>query len=558
MSRLVAHPLLLALLLAVAVRILPATDNYVIGGDEALYLTLGGHLAAGDGFTADGIHPHSEFDPGYPLFAALIYRVTNTIPYDAALTANDVLRLELPARLNLLVLGALLVIPIYFMAQAFRPGDRALAIRAALLTATVPAIALGVPNFEAVSEQLYSLALWSGWLFLWLGLTRSKSHFFLASGIAFGLAHLTRWEGLVSAGTAVIVAMVWLWHKRRLTIQLNGTAQQSDSIKQSGSEIAENYNWTRSKIGAAILSLIAGVLLLAAPYALYQTARTGSVFSTKSIVHQLHGEALASNDPFAWEKAYDNYERVRDNPGLYPPLPVYLWENRTQTAINYARNTINQLRLILTSPTFLFVLWLPFAILGMRQFRRSQNLFLAATLTPALVFPLSVVDARYLLPLVPAGMIWTASGLMVTDRWLGERAPRLGGLIRRPITTALLAGFVICDLVAMFLIPRPTEYRSAGLALRGVLPPHAPVLMRRRPIAFYANVSYESLPFSDLPGVLDYARQKTSEYFIVDARTTPMVRPQLAYLLNDYTSPQVSVAFKSGETPRVIVYRILR
>lgn len=558
MSRLVAHPLFLAVLLAVLVRVLPATYNYVIGGDEGLYLTLGGHLAAGDGFTADGIHPHSEFDPGYPLFAALIYRLTNIIPYDAALTANDVLWMELPARVNLLILGALLVVPVYFLAQEFRPGDRALASRAALLTATVPALTLGVPNFEAASEQLYALALWSGWLFLWLGLTHSRSRFFLASGVAFGLAHLTRWEGLVSAGTAVLVAMVWLWYRRRLTIQSDWRAQRSDSIEQSEIEKAESSRWTPTRIGIAIGSLIIGVLCFAAPYALYQTARTGSVFSTKSIVHQLHGEALASSDPYAWEKVYDNYERVRDNPGLYPPLPVYLWENRTQTAINYARNTINQLRLLLTSPTFLFVLWLPFAILGARQFRRTQNLFLAATLTPALVFPLSVVDARYLLPLIPAGMIWTSRGLMVADEWLRERVHRLGGLIHRPVTAAFLAGFVLCDVVAMFLIPRPTEYRSAGLALRGVLPPHAPVLMRRRPIAFYANVSYESLPFSGLSGVLDYARQKGSEYFIVDARTTPLVRPQLAYLLNDYSTPQVSVAFKSAEAPRVIVYRILR
>src|SRR5581483_8551015 len=105
MRRIVLHPLTLALLLAVCVRILPATWNYVIGGDEALYLVLGGHLAAGDGFTADGVHPHSEFDPGYPLFAAVVYKLTGILPYSPLVTAADVFWLELPARLNILLLG---------------------------------------------------------------------------------------------------------------------------------------------------------------------------------------------------------------------------------------------------------------------------------------------------------------------------------------------------------------------------------------------------------------------------------------------------------------------
>ena len=137
-----AHiPLFLALALALSVRILPASYNFVIGTDEALYLTLGGHLAAGDGFTADGIHAHSEFDPGYPLFAALIYRLTNTIPFDPSRTANDVLLLELPARLNIILLGSLLVVPIYFLARELVLDDQRanFSTRAALLIATVPA-----------------------------------------------------------------------------------------------------------------------------------------------------------------------------------------------------------------------------------------------------------------------------------------------------------------------------------------------------------------------------------------------------------------------------------
>ena len=136
------------------------------------------------------------------------------------------------------------------------------------------------------------------------------------------MAHLTRWEGLVSAGMAVVITIVWVLADRHREHEQGATFLK--------------------RALASVVLLIGGIFLLAAPYAAYQTALTGSVFSTKSIVHQLHGEALASPDPFAWEKSYANYELVRDNPGLYPPLPIYLWEHREQTAINYVRNTVAQ------------------------------------------------------------------------------------------------------------------------------------------------------------------------------------------------------------------------
>lgn len=524
-------------LLAFAVRILPAAYNFVIGTDEALYLTLAGHLAAGDGFTADGIHPHSEFDPGYPMFAALVYRALDTVPFDPSLTAKDVWKIELPALLNILLLGSLLVVPIYFLAREMNPEKNS-GLRAALLTAVVPALALGVPNLEAASEQLFTLALWSGWLFMWLALTRRKWFWFFLSGLAFGVAHLTRWEGLVSAGIAVLVALIWFLYEQRA------------------------HFVSLSRAAASLVLLLGGVSVLAAPYALYQTARTGSVFSTKSIVHQLHGEALASPDPFAWEKSYANYERVRENPGLYPPLPIYLWEHRAQTALNYLRNTFTQLGVLVTSPTFLFLLWLPFAIIGACKSTRAQNLFLLATLFPALIFPISVVDARYLLPLVPAGMIWAARGLAIADARLAHRVSQIASrrsrfthrVSRIALSTLLILFFTAADLTAIFFIPRPTEFRAAGLELRGVLEPHAPVLMRKRQIAFYANVSYESIPFSDLQGVFEYAKIKNASYFELDARTTPGTRPQLIYLLDGIPRRPLEIVYNQHH---VIVYKIL-
>jgi hypothetical protein len=234
------------------------------------------------------------------------------------------------------------------------------------------------------------------------------------------------------------------------------------------------------------------------------------------------------------------------------------------------------MRLLFTSPTFLFILWFPFAVLGAFQFNRKQNLFLAATLAPALIFPLSVIDGRYLLPLLPAGMLWAARGLIVADNkvaqtlslWVHRRSEaelarwsaslkRLAFLNRNLVTLVLLALFVAADIGAMFFIPRPTEFRTAGLALRGTLAAQSPVLMRKRQLGFYANVNYESLPFSDLQGVFDYAAQKRATYFELDSRTTPETRPQLAYLLQQPAPASVQIIYDAPKNQRVMIFRIL-
>jgi hypothetical protein len=153
-------------------------------------------------------------------------------------------------------------------------------------------------------------------------------------------------------------------------------------------------------------------------------------------------------------------------------------------------------------------------------------------------------------------MIWTARGLTALKdrsikRWSGES-------IARGATIGLIAMCVASDIGAMFFIPRPIEYRTAGLALRGQIQTNRPVLMRKRQIAFYSNTAYDWLPFSGLPGVLDYAQLNGADYFVIDSDTTPVVRPQLTYLLAPSNAPpSIAVFYETGSAnDKVIVYQI--
>jgi dolichyl-phosphate-mannose-protein mannosyltransferase len=542
--------------LAVGVRWLPATVNFVIGTDEALYLTLARNLAAGRGFTEDGVTPHTEFAPGYPFFAALIYKLGG--------------RLELPAQINILLFGSLLVAPVYSLAHEL--ADAPTARRAALLAALLPALALSVPNFEAPTEQIYSFFLWSGWLFLWRALkTRPDWKNAALAGACLGLAHITRLEGLlfIFLGALTLLGRA-LYEVRRQPH--SGSRFKLHSLPVTSPPpprpLARSGIWP---LGFGIFVLSAS--LFALPYALYIHAHTGLWLAPKALLHQYHGEALRSGDPLVFEAAYADYEYNRSHLSELPGMLEYLWQNRADLPGFYVRNALAELRQAFTSVSFMLILWLPLTVWGAVQLWKSEGgpakgLFLGLTVLPALIYPLSVVDPRYLLPLLPGAMIVTAIGLQPS---VVTRQPlfvtRSGHAQRSLIvsrSSIVISSFVIlfltADLLGPFLIPRPVEYKRLGVWMRehGIGGGDVAVLARKRQPAFYAGVRWEWLPLADTNGMLAYAASHRAQYVVIDERTAPTLRPQLAYLLNPAQAPAMLKVVHVEETgKKIVLYQIV-
>ncbi len=504
------HPLWSLFGLALAVRILPATFRFVISTDEGLFLTLGQNLAAGLGYTSDGRTLQVDFPPGYPLVAAVIYGFGGG--------------LELPSKINLLAFGSLLPLPVFWLARQL--GDEKTAFRSGLFTALLPGLALGQVNFEASAEQLYSLLLYTGWAALGWGVTRRRALAFGLAGLAVGAAHLVRWEGLILGllGAGVIA----------LTL--------------------------RRALLLPTLLFWSGLGLFAVPYGLFLYQHTGSFVSPKTTITQLHGAALDANasDPYALEKAYEVYEAYLADPTIRPSPAT---ENRAALLRRYLGNVLLELRLWLTSVSLMTIVWLVPAAIGLWVIERKRALFLVLLFIPLAAIPASVVDPRYFLPTLPAALIFAAYGWA----WLGERLPTLHlaeRLASRPVplvstlVAATLAVFIVGDLAGPFLYPRPTEYRLAGLTLRGQLPQGAHMLARKRQVAFYAGATWEWLPFADLEGVLEYADSHAADYLVIDEFTTPALRPQLAYLLDPANAPPGLKPVYYDETGGVVVYQI--
>jgi hypothetical protein len=543
----ITHPLLLILVAALAVRVLPATVNFVIGTDEALYLTLGQNLAAGRGFTEDGVTPHTEFAPGYPLFAALVYGLGGG--------------LELPAQINLLVFGALLALPIYGLARELA-GDR-VARRAAWLTAVLPALALSVPNFEAPTEQLYSLFLWSGWFFLWRALkSAGRWQESALAGLCLGLAHLTRIEGLLFILLGIM--LILFCGLRRPAHSEITPGSLSSFILHPSSPFGPRDPARRGET-----AFIVSAALFALPYALYVHAHTGLWLAPKGVLHQYHGEALRSDDPLVFEAAYAEYEYNRQHLDELPGILEYLWQNRDALPGFYFRNAVAELRQAFTSLSFMLVLWLPFALWGALKLWRTPTgpgrvAFLGLTCLPALIYPLSVVDPRYLLPLLPGAVILTAVGLEPEAR-AASPTSRFNLPSRSPVisfgiwTLGFGILFLSADLLGPFLIPRPVEYKALGEWMRanGVAAGET-VLARKRQAPFYAGARWEWLPLTDTTGLLPYAAERGAQYVVIDERTAPTLRPELAYLLDPQAAPEhlELVIIMGDEGRRVVLYRL--
>jgi 4-amino-4-deoxy-L-arabinose transferase-like glycosyltransferase len=504
---LVDHPWWLLIGVALIMRILPVTVRFVIGSDEGLFLTLGQNLAAGRGYTGDGLTTQIDFPPGFALFAAAVYRLGGY--------------LELPAHLNILVIGSLLPLPIYWLARQL--SDAKTALLAGLLVALHPALVLSQGNLESVAEQPYGLLLYTAWGLLWWGFNRRRGWIFGLAGVLVGLAHLVRWEGIIMGLIAVVIIVIAL---------------------------------RRTAVGPVLLFLT-GLALFAVPYGWYLYQHTGSILSPKTMLTQLHAAALDAsvNDPFAFERSfYEPYEIWLAHP-TQPPEVVA--ESRTAALRRYAGNVWLEARLWFTSFSFMTIFWIvPFGF-GLWAMGRKQTLFLLPLFIPLAFIPASVVDPRYFLIPLPILMIFTARGWM----WLQDKLPSLRlPLVPQPVSLAMLwlgatlVLFILASLSGPFLYPRPVEYRRAGLALRQQIPPDAHILARKRQLPFYAGGVWDWLPLAELDDVLAYAQSHEADYLVLDQYTTPELRPQLAFLLDPAQAPASLTPLYRGD--EVIIYQI--
>ncbi|MFA7160269.1 MAG: glycosyltransferase family 39 protein [Kiritimatiellia bacterium] len=524
-NKFTAAMLLLLFTLALAIRLLLIPAEPHIESDGVSYVTSGAKLVAGQGFS--GIYA-----PFYPLLTGL-----------CSLLCPD---LELCGRLVSAIFGALLVFPLFFIARwAF--GQK-VALASCLLAIAYPNLCQFSTAVLSESTYLFLFMLGSG--ISWAALARKGPAFFLPAGAIWGLAYLTRPEGIgYFLLMAVIVAAKFAMERK--------------------------WRWV-----AALFLLAAGFLAVAAPYLVHLRQDTGRwMIGKQSPLNLALGENVGGSLDWgtAFEKCYfglsDDGTKVGTEMILEKEqgIVAYVLSNPVSIAKRYFINLhlINKYVLPGLAYPLVLVLFAAGIFLGDKtKTRRASVLFLACL--PYLAFPLFIVDPRYFLPLVPIIIIWAARGLVEAAAWFAGPAPGAVpiGTAAPPLKPALVEAVLVAALLLSF-VPftfraflkgdtRTSIYKEAGAWISSNLPPDAALVCRRPYLPFYSGRRQVVLPFATLDRILKYARYKGAGYLVADETELSERKDALPLLEEDYASQDLGIVqkFRDSSGRRLFIYKL--
>jgi len=533
-------------LISLALHLLFVCRPRVVWGDEPFYLWLGRNWLTGHGYQFLGFtdvhHP-----PLYPLLSGLLYLLTRN--------------LELASNLLYLLFGPLLVLPLYGIGRRLYGAPAGLA--SGLLTALWPAFNAAVPWWGTMTEPPFyffvALGLWAAVVaagFAPQGREVEPEEDEVAgrqlwawglAGLAFGLAYLTRPEGIWYMPVVGAALLIGVW--------------------------AQRTPWRRW-LPAGLL-YVAGFLVCFIPYAIHTRIHTGAwMVSEKVGITFQDSMALARGNLAEHDRILWQLDSTGRRVFFFSPESFHLsmWDEIRANPRGYAGMIYLNIRALLdrffTVEDFVPAL-LPLLGLGLfgtpwDRRRLRGELLLLASLVPPLTFLLFFIFTRYLSPMLLPMLLWTGLGLVRVCQWAMEW-PGAGSAWRR-LAWWLPIGVVAALLLAVHPLTLSAvtstqavrwEHRAAGEWLASHAPADAVIMARYPAIAFYADRRWLPSPNSEYGAALQYAAWHGADYWVVDANEAAW-RPQLASLAEGTPPGQELALVYSVPTAGkpVYVYRI--
>ncbi len=423
-----------AFFLALAISGFLLFNYYCISADGTRYIAAAENFYAGN-FTA-GLA--SFYPPGYPALLAFAYYFVGDW--------------ERAGQLISLIARALLFFPLYALLRDLY-GKTAAAL-GCFLAALSPFLALY--SVHVRTESLFFLLALLALSAFHFGMERRRAGHFFVGGLLAGFAYLVRPEAL---GFVILIpaVLLFLWRMQR--------------------------RWNGVWIAKASLVMLAGFLILAAPYVVYLSRESGQwlTFSRKAgstLWDSLRDAELLDAEVtrnFPTRRSMSLPEFVRREPWVYtkkvlgdlaPSVGIYF------EALHYS--------------------YLPFLLLGWWKisregfWRRKDFLLFAYLIFFMVAFTAVYVNRRYSLQLVPISMGWTALGVLACRDWVKSR-------FNEKTAKALLAALVLAFLGST--LPKTLEpvgkdkahFKDAGHYARARYGPgDLHVMVSDERIAYYA------------------------------------------------------------------------
>lgn len=558
LSRRNRHLLLAAIaLLAALARLVAASQQRVVWGDEPYYLWIGRSLLDGEGyqfFGISGVH----FAPLYPILAALIAKVGGLFG------AQGTHALMVGSNALHVICGALLALPAWGIGR--RLAGEAAGLAAAAVMALYPALVVGPLLWGTMSEPVYLLFVALAWWALVVAAQDGGRRPWLLAGASLALAYVTRTEALVlllvGLAAAVLIRLLLPLDERPRGLRLRG-------------DLAN----------AALAVLVFAVVI--SPYVIMMRVETGHwQIADESGAAYVSARSLAYGDMKTFDAATWGLDPQSGEVYLFSPaseseslLAAIMAAPREFVRLVYT-NVKDFIR-TLFGPRLLPWWLLPLIALGLfgrpwdRRRLRGELMLIASLAGPLSFLPFFVQDRYIAGALLPAA-VWIGAGVVTLSEWL---AGSVGALIRGDGRAATgrsaawrlvwLAPLLALLLVFLWEAPRvwarlqvTNSHQPAHLTMADRIREQAGngklLVMSRYPaIAFHADAAWAPTPNATWEEMLAYARRKGADIIVVDQYETKL-RPQLAFLLDPAAAGaqvELVATVDEGRGP-VVAYRL--
>ena len=519
---------------AFVIRFLLIPTDGVINGDGIYYATLGRKMMSGH--LSEGISAYWS-----PLYSFLI-GISNLFFFD----------LEFAGRFVSVVAGSLLIIPSYILIQKF--FGRVPAYIGTILVVVHPFLVLS--SVWVMTESVYTLIFTTAVLLGWFALKTGRRLTFFFTGLLFGAAYLTKPEAIGFIGLVFVLVL-----GRKLF----------------------RPNITFRSLTAGYLIFLTGFLIFFVPYVNFIHQKTGRwTISQKLFTNSPSGgdggllrltpDGKTTLQDRVWGDVYETENARPDNSVPFVPNT----EDSPRPAFDVSglifktfKNLIKQfrehVRVILPVP-FLFV-----GVIGI--FKRTgrfalRELYLLSFVACTFIgYAVTVIEIRYLFPLIPILMGWVAFGGEALAGWVtksGEFFLKTGWRINPVFVQVLILLILIVSLQPLYAINfAPPEIRNtsliekqAGLWLKQHSEPNSLVMAANATTAFYAEAKHVFLPDEEFSRVLEYAKRKKVKYLVLSERRL-RDRPEVFLLAEK--APELNLVFQNNEFENfeVRIYRVI-
>jgi 4-amino-4-deoxy-L-arabinose transferase-like glycosyltransferase len=470
------------------------THGLAIENEGAEYARIGMNLFEGRGYVGmlnNGTQ--LNFPPLYPISIAVVSLVTG----DA----------EIAARAINVVLAALLVIPMFSIAEQVY-GWRAAVAVAALVVLHPVLIAAGASTY-AEGPYLTLTAFATMYLVRWMEHRRVVQA--IAAGTFLGLAYLVRPEAFLTVGMFVAGGLMMALVRRERRTALIAT-----------------------------LSLIAAFAVVAAPNVVFLTATTGQFrLQAKGTLSYYWGERM--NRGMSYMESALGIGPELQEVGVFMRPNLEVMQSTSYSASEFvsfiataARRNLRPIARTLTAESDVGSPWL-FVLVAIGLFRTAWDrrrlaleaiLLGVATLSVAVLLAIQELWFRYYLVAFGFLLLWAGKGATELASWGRDTSLRVTGSARFANGVGTL-----CAAMAMLLVfasatralpsnfqfaeSHNREHRQAGLWLAQQRPSPTWIMDVGVQVGFYAGAHVAYLPFAEADVALRYIEKRRPDYIVL-------------------------------------------